>query len=47
LVDYAIPGNDENTKSVSFFANLVADAIIEAKKGKEGKESNATLSSQI
>src|SRR5688572_13673948 len=27
LVDYVIPGNCENPKSVSFFANLVADAI--------------------
>lgn len=35
LVDYVIPGNDESVKSVTFFANLVADAIIAAKKGKE------------
>lgn len=35
LVDYALIGNDENPKSVSFFANLVADAIIEAKEEKE------------
>ncbi|CAJ0631504.1 13030_t:CDS:2 [Entrophospora sp. SA101] len=35
LVDYVIPGNDESVKSVTFFANLVADSIIAAKKGKE------------
>jgi len=34
LVDYVIPGNDESVKSVTFFANLVADAIIEIKKGE-------------
>jgi len=34
LVDYVIPGNDESVKSISFFAKLVADAIIEAKKEK-------------
>jgi small subunit ribosomal protein S2 len=40
LVDYVIPGNDENVKSVSFFANLVADAIIEAKKEKRMMNEN-------
>src|SRR5438874_9427573 len=39
LVDYVIPGNDESVKSVTFFANLVADAINEAKKG-EGSENS-------
>src|SRR4051812_20725624 len=34
LVDYVIPGNDESVKSIGFFANLVADAIIEVKKEK-------------
>jgi small subunit ribosomal protein S2 len=40
LVDYVIPGNDESVKSISFFANLVADAIIAAKKEK-GLEDNS------
>ena len=40
LVDYVIPGNDENAKSISFFANLVADAIVDAKKNKEVGENN-------
>ena len=40
LVDYVIPGNDENTKSVSFFANLVADAIIESKEDKKVGENS-------
>lgn len=40
LVDYVIPGNDEGIKSVAFFANLVADAIIEIKKGIGQKSSN-------
>ncbi|CAI2193907.1 6007_t:CDS:2, partial [Funneliformis geosporum] len=39
-VDYVIPGNDENTKSVSFFANLVADAIVESKKDNKIVEGN-------
>jgi small subunit ribosomal protein S2 len=34
LVDYVIPGNDENIKSVGFFASLMADTIIET-KGKK------------
>jgi len=37
LVDYVIPGNDENIKSITFFANLVADAINEI-KGKNNIE---------
>lgn len=39
LVDYVIPGNDEGVNSAAFFANLVADIIIEARKGK-GLENN-------
>ncbi|CAG8575436.1 3303_t:CDS:1 [Ambispora gerdemannii] len=35
LVDYIIPGNDESVKSIGFFANLVADAIIESKKERK------------
>jgi small subunit ribosomal protein S2 len=46
-VDYVIPGNDENVKSVSFFANLVADAIIEAKKDKAVEENSAQPSPQL
>ncbi|WNE41099.1 MAG: 30S ribosomal protein S2 [Mycoplasmataceae bacterium] len=37
LVDYVIPGNDEGNKSVTFFANLMADTIIEIKKGGKQK----------
>jgi small subunit ribosomal protein S2 len=32
LVDYVIPGNDENVESIKFFASLVADAIQEIKQ---------------
>ncbi|CAI2167584.1 8022_t:CDS:2 [Funneliformis geosporum] len=39
-VDYVIPGNDENTKSVSFFASLVAEAIMESKKDNKIVEEN-------
>jgi small subunit ribosomal protein S2 len=35
LVDYVIPGNDESVKSIGFFANLVADAIVESKKERK------------
>jgi small subunit ribosomal protein S2 len=47
LVDYVIPGNDESEKAITFFANLVADAIVEDKKGEnlktvvEEKEKNS------
>lgn len=40
LVDYVIPGNDESVKAIDFFANLVADAIIEDKKGESLKSVN-------
>lgn len=40
LVDYVIPGNDENVKSITLFANLVADAIIEAKKEKTFRDTD-------
>src|ERR1043166_1377666 len=39
LVDYVIPGNDENVKSITFFVNLVADAIIEVRKGEKTENS--------
>jgi small subunit ribosomal protein S2 len=35
LVSYVIPGNDEGSGAISFFANLVADAIIKAKGGEK------------
>ncbi|CAI2162220.1 17147_t:CDS:2 [Funneliformis geosporum] len=35
LVDYVIPGNDRDEKSISLFANLVADAIIKVKGKNE------------
>jgi small subunit ribosomal protein S2 len=40
LVDYVIPGNDENIKSITFFANLVADAINEIKGNEKLLEKN-------
>jgi small subunit ribosomal protein S2 len=50
LVNYVIPGNDENIKSVTFFANLVADTIIDIKKGirqkNTDKESSTTDSNK-
>jgi len=32
LVDYILPGNDENVESINFFAGLVADAIQEIRQ---------------
>lgn len=47
-VDFVIPGNDENTKSVNFLANLVADAILELKRGKNIiNENNSDLKKPI
>jgi len=40
LVDYVIPGNDENIKSITFFANLVADSINEVKGHEKLLENN-------
>jgi len=37
LVDYVIPGNDRDEKSISFFASLVANTIIKAKEKNESK----------
>jgi len=37
MADYVIPGNDENIKSVTFFAGLVADSIIEARSKPLGE----------
>jgi len=34
LVDYVLPGNDRGTKSISFFAKLVAEAILEIRQKK-------------
>jgi small subunit ribosomal protein S2 len=51
LVDYVIPGNDEGVKSVAFFANLIADAIIEIKREirqkKTDKEGNENDSNKV
>jgi len=35
LVDYVIPSNDDAIRAVGLMAKLVADAVIEAKQGKE------------
>jgi len=40
LVDYVIPGNDENIKSITFFSNLVADSINEIKGNEKLLEKN-------
>ena len=35
LVDYVIPGNDDAIRAIKLFAGLMADAVIEAKQGKD------------
>ncbi|MCE8158977.1 MAG: 30S ribosomal protein S2 [Candidatus Moeniiplasma glomeromycotorum] len=37
-VDYVLPGNDQEAKSVKFFTSLVAEAIIKAKGGQVSEE---------
>ncbi|MCE8162806.1 MAG: 30S ribosomal protein S2 [Candidatus Moeniiplasma glomeromycotorum] len=37
-VDYVLPGNDQEVKSIKFFASLVAEAIIKAKGDKVSEE---------
>ena len=37
MADYVIPGSDENIKSITFFAGLVADSIIEARSKPLGE----------
>ncbi|CAG8476671.1 878_t:CDS:2 [Ambispora leptoticha] len=39
LVDYVIPGNDRDEKSINFFANLVANTILKVKEKKEIRNS--------
>ena len=34
LVDYVIPGNDDAIRAIQLFAQLMADAVIEAKQGE-------------
>lgn len=35
LVDYVIPGNDDAIRAIKLFASIIADAVIEAKEGKD------------
>ncbi|MDH5186821.1 MAG: 30S ribosomal protein S2, partial [candidate division WOR-3 bacterium] len=35
LVDYPIPGNDDAMRSIKLITHMVADAVIEGKKGFE------------
>lgn len=42
LVDYVIPGNDRDEKSISFFANLVTETIIKAKKNEAINSTEST-----
>ncbi|GAB4332517.1 MAG: 30S ribosomal protein S2 [Calditrichia bacterium] len=37
LVDYAIPGNDDSTKSVALISRVLADAIIEGRETLQAK----------
>lgn len=37
-VDYVIPGNDDAIRAVKLIAGAIADAVIEAREGKEGLE---------
>ena len=34
-VDYLIPGNDDAIRAISFYANTIADTIIEVKEGQK------------
>lgn len=34
MVDYVIPGNDDAIRAIQLFAQLMADAVIEAKQGE-------------
>jgi small subunit ribosomal protein S2 len=47
LVDYVIPGNDDSIRPISFFANLVADAIIESKKEKVPEDGSDNRENKI
>ncbi|KLL02343.1 MAG: 30S ribosomal protein S2 [Mycoplasmataceae bacterium RC_NB112A] len=37
-IDYVLPGNDQEAKSIKFFVNLVSEAIIKAKSDKISEE---------
>ncbi|CAG8498385.1 2352_t:CDS:2, partial [Cetraspora pellucida] len=47
LIDYVIPGNDESTKSIDFFASLVADAVIQAKGEAKMATENAAVNEKL
>jgi small subunit ribosomal protein S2 len=38
LIDYPLPGNDDAIRSIRFFTNLIANAIIEGREGYQAEE---------
>jgi small subunit ribosomal protein S2 len=40
-IDYVIPANDDAIKSLSLFASLMADAILEGQQGSRARSENA------
>lgn len=40
-VDYPIPGNDDAIRAIKLIASVIADAVIEAKEGKQEKAEEA------
>jgi small subunit ribosomal protein S2 len=38
LIDYPLPGNDDAIRSIRFFTNLIANAIIEGREGYQTEE---------
>ncbi|MDD4029121.1 MAG: 30S ribosomal protein S2 [Caldisericia bacterium] len=38
MIDYPLPGNDDAIRSIRFFTNLIANAIIEGREGYQTEE---------
>ena len=46
-VDYAIPGNDDAIRAVKLIADVMANAVIEAKQGEAGEISEETAEQEM
>jgi len=46
LIDYPIPGNDDAARSIKFFCSLMADAILEGRAERQGKQAASLESAE-
>lgn len=46
-VDYPIPGNDDAIRAIKLIASVIADAVIEAKEGKQEKAAEVAEGEEV